>query len=69
MMLPSTSDRVPSNTAAEANESIRHATEESVWRFARRGHGAITERLQELDQEWDIERTLEANAPRYVFWA
>lgn len=61
-MLPATSDRVPAHTAAHVNESIRRATEEDVKRVAAQGPGAVERRLSELDREWDIERTLEANA-------
>jgi hypothetical protein len=53
---------VPENTDEQVNEEIRRRTEESVARCAAGGPGAIERRLKELDQEWDIERTLEANA-------
>ena len=61
-MLPTTTDRVPENTAEHVNERIRRQTEEDVRRFADAEPEAIERRLHELDQEWDIERTLEANA-------
>ena len=61
-MLPTTAQRVPEHTAAEINERIRRQTEENVARYAAAGAEAIEQRLRELDQEWDIERTLEANA-------
>ncbi len=61
-MLPSTVERVPINTAESVNEQIRRRTEESVRRVAAGGPQAIERRLAELDREWDIERTLEANA-------
>ena len=61
-MLPSTAMRVPLNTAPEINEQIRRQTQENVERVAAEGPEAIKRRLQELDREWDIERTLEANA-------
>lgn len=61
-MLPSTADRVPRNTESCVNERIRQKTEENIARHARGGPGAIERRLAELDREWDIERTLEANA-------
>ena len=61
-MIPSTVERVPQHTAKHVNEQIRHETEERVARCAEAGRGAIDRRLSELDQEWDIERTLEANA-------
>ncbi|WP_425618255.1 hypothetical protein NA78x_001957 [Anatilimnocola sp. NA78] len=60
--IPSTVDRVPANTADEYNERISQQTKERVSRIARQGRAAIDGRLRELDEEWDIERTLEANA-------
>ena len=61
-MLPSTPERVPLHTAPHLNEHIRRQTEENVARCAAAGPEAIDRRLRELDREWDIERTLEANA-------
>ena len=61
-MLPSTVERVPAHTAEHVNEQIRRRTEESVRRTAAGGREAIGRRLAELDREWDVERTLEANA-------
>jgi hypothetical protein len=61
-MIPSTVERVPQHTAAHINELIRSQIEENVARFAGAGPAAIERRLAELDREWDIERTLEANA-------
>lgn len=61
-MIPSTVGRVPQHTAEHVNERIRRETEERVERIASAGRAAIDRRLVELDHEWDIERTLEANA-------
>ena len=61
-MIPSTTARVPANTAAEVNAAIRRQTEESIARCAADGRAAIDRRLAELDREWDIERLLETNA-------
>lgn len=61
-MLPSTADRVPEHTAEHVNERIRRQMEERVARIAAAGPEAIARRLEELDREWDTERTLEANA-------
>ena len=62
MLLPSTVDRVPARTSAEVNAEILRQTERSIAFHARAGRLAIERRLRELDEEWDIERTLEANA-------
>ena len=61
-MIPSTMERVPRHTAKSVNEQIRRGIEENVARFAAQGRERIDRRLAELDREWDIERTLEANA-------
>jgi hypothetical protein len=61
-MLPSTVDRVPVHTAEEINEQIRRQTEASIAHYGRAGNAAIDRRLKDLDEEWDIERMLEANA-------
>jgi hypothetical protein len=61
-MLPTTVERVPENTADDVNSQIRRQTADNVAHFGSRGDQTIEERLQQLDAEWDIERTLEANA-------
>lgn len=61
MPLPSTTTRVERNTSNAVNERIRARTERNVIYFSEHPN-EIDERLRELDQEWDIERTLEANA-------
>ncbi len=61
-MIPSTVDRVPQNTAESVNEMIRQQTDQSIARHRAAGAAAIKRRLRELDEEWDIERVLEANA-------
>jgi hypothetical protein len=61
-MLPATSRRVPQHTADHVNQEIREQTRRDVERVAAQGPAAVDRRLRELDEEWDIERTLEANA-------
>jgi hypothetical protein len=61
-VIPSTTSRVPANTAPSVNEAIRGETDERVRRVVAGGTAAVRRRLGELDREWDIERTLEANA-------
>jgi hypothetical protein len=61
-MIPSTSKRVPEHTAVPVNEKIRHQTEANVSQYGAASPEAIDRRLAELEREWDIERTLEANA-------
>ena len=61
-MLPTTVERVPRQTADDVNAEIRRQTSENVARYGSWGDEEIERRLHQLDQEWDIERTLEANA-------
>lgn len=61
MQLPLTTTRVERNTPDSVNDRIREQTKANVVYFSEHPH-EIDERLRELDQEWDIERTLEANA-------
>ena len=59
--LPPTTSRVSRNTSRHVNQRI---DEDMEWRVAYYAEhpDEIGERLRELDREWDIERTLEANA-------
>lgn len=61
-MLPTTADRVAHSTAEKINTEILRTTEESIARHGAAGAEAINRRLADLDAEWDVERTLEANA-------
>lgn len=61
-MIPSTANRVPENTSEDVNQWIREQTAERIRSCALGGPAAIERRLREIDEEWDIERTIEANA-------
>ena len=61
-LIPPTTSRVADRTDADINARIRRQTEANVAYFAKCGAQAISERLRELDREWDVERLLEANA-------
>jgi hypothetical protein len=61
-MLPSSSTRVANHTADHVNQQIRKQTERNIRDCIIKGPLAIDRRLDQLDREWDIERTLEANA-------
>ncbi len=61
-MIPATTTRVEQHTDEQINARIRRQTERNISHFAKQGDGEISRRLEELDHEWDIERTLEANA-------
>ena len=59
---PTEPDRVRANTAPELNRRIDDRIEENVRYYAGQPRERIAERIQELDNEWDIERFLEAMA-------
>ena len=58
----SEADRVRAHTSSEVNREIDESIRRRVKAYARKSQGAITNRIEELDREWDIERTLELNA-------
>jgi hypothetical protein len=60
-MATTTRNRVPRNTATDVNRSIQQSVENSI-RYHQKHKNQIPRRLQELDEEWDIERAIEANA-------
>jgi hypothetical protein len=65
-MIPNTIERVPAHTAVDINARIQRETDQRVRHFAANPAG-IDRRLRELDEEWDIERVLEANAASVAF--
>jgi hypothetical protein len=60
-MLPSTTDRVANQTADRDNERIERQTTQNVAAHST-SKRKMDRRIRALDREWDIERTLEANA-------
>src|SRR5947209_6725272 len=65
-MTATTVDRVPRHTSPDVNRRIQQETEERIRHFAANPAG-IDRRLRELDEEWDIERLLQANASALAF--
>jgi hypothetical protein len=61
-IVSTTTGRVPEHSPPEANARIRQQMEDRIALYAGAGREVIQRRLRELDHEWDIERTLEANA-------
>jgi hypothetical protein len=59
--MATTRNRVPRHTATEVNLRVQQEIEQSI-RFYQRRKNQIPQRLRELDEEWDIERAIEANA-------
>jgi hypothetical protein len=65
-MFPGTAARVPEHTSDAINRRIHTEMEARIRWYAERPE-KIGARLQQLDQEWDVERTLEANAAALAF--
>jgi hypothetical protein len=61
-VIPPTTSRVEQNTPDRVNAQIARETRERVACYRNAGTESLTRRIQELDREWDIERTLETNA-------
>lgn len=59
--LPHRGERVAAHSAESANRRVAERTEAAVAYFAAHPE-EIAQRLEELEREWDIERTLQANA-------
>jgi hypothetical protein len=55
-------DRVRKTTNGSINQNIDRRIEENIRYYSTQNREAIKLRIQELDREWDIERTLELNA-------
>jgi hypothetical protein len=60
--IPGSDDRVPRHTAEAVNDELRRRTLASLENFDGADTASINARIAELRREWDIERTLEANA-------
>jgi hypothetical protein len=59
--METTANRVPVHTGDEVNQRIRRQTDGNIRYYA--DHlDEIDDRLAEPERDWDIERTLEANA-------
>ncbi|MDP2357815.1 MAG: hypothetical protein Q8M31_17375 [Beijerinckiaceae bacterium] len=62
----STSSRVSSQTATKVNRQIRQNAITRIAYFINHPED-VHRRLHELDQEWDVERVIEANASTLAF--
>lgn len=60
--LPPETDRVRLHTPPEINKRIDADIDWTIQRYNGASPEEITQRLDELDREWDIERALETNA-------
>ena len=64
-LLPETADRVPESTPEAVNERLRREIGDRL-RYYATNPDEIDGRLEELEREWDVERTLEANASALI---
>src|SRR4051812_45994200 len=60
-------DRVQAHTARQVNEGIEQEAKLRVVHAATQPASAISRRIDQLDDEWDIERWLETNASALAF--
>ena len=60
-------DRVRANTAEEVNRQIDREIGIRIREYSHRTGSEITRRINELGDEWDIERLLETNASALAF--
>ncbi|HET9297440.1 MAG TPA: hypothetical protein VFP18_11160 [Candidatus Binatia bacterium] len=67
MLNPNESDRVRANTATEINAKIDRQITESVRFYSGKSEDKITQRIHDLEREWDMERLLETNASALAF--
>jgi hypothetical protein len=65
--MQSTRNRVPAHTSEDINQRIRQEISRNVRYYAAHPE-KMPERLRELDQEWDIERAIQANAAAIGFF-
>jgi len=65
-MSTTTTERVPAHTSKEINQRIQRQIARRV-RYYSSHLDDIPHRLRELDEEWDIERAIEANASALAF--
>ena len=61
------SDRVRAHSSEDANDRITAKIRNAVYAYASKSDGAIQRRIDELEREWDVERTLELNASTLAF--
>jgi hypothetical protein len=62
-----TFDRVRQHTSSSVNQKIDEKMLHTMQTYAERPESEISERIRELEKEWDTERVLEANASVLAF--
>ncbi len=66
-LIPPNNKRVEMHTNKKINERIIQTTEENLKRYQYANSNSLTNRIKQLDSEWDTERVLEANAASIIF--
>jgi len=59
---PETADRVRAHTDVEINRQLDEETARRVHSYSQASAAEVSARIDELEREWDTERTLETNA-------
>jgi len=62
-------DRVRANTRKDINRRLDSELEHRLRLYATQDKAAITDRIAELDREWDIERVVEAHAAGLILFS
>lgn len=61
-IFPDTAKRVQFHTNEQINNAIRQQSLDNISNYVYKSKEEISNRIKELDEEWDIERVLETNA-------
>src|SRR5205823_11354459 len=67
LMITTNNDRIRAHTARRVNEEIDGEAKRRVVRAAGASEAVLSRRIDELNQEWDMERWLETNASALAF--
>lgn len=65
-MLQSTTERVENNTSRAHREALDQQLRENIAKYIYADRRQIDDRIAELDQEWDLERVIEVEAPLMI---
>ncbi len=63
----SETDRVRAHSSEAVNNEIDESIQRTVLAYASKSRRAISSRIEMLEREWDVERTLEINASTLAF--
>ncbi|MDD5701796.1 MAG: DUF2892 domain-containing protein [Dehalococcoidales bacterium] len=65
-LVPQTTKRVQRHTKSEINEKIKQQTISCIEKYKGASYEVLTQRLEELNSEWNTERVLETNAATLI---